>query len=125
MDDTRCTKNLLVVAAVEGYARRHGISAYETLRLFLEFGITETIRQCYETLSTQGLDECALFAEDILKRKNVCRMPQNQGGALRGETPQRGVAEDLRSKAEARGEASPLLLTPPLPSALKRGMLNT
>jgi len=39
-------------------------------------------------------------------------MPQNQGGALRGETPQRGVAEDLRSKAEARGEASP----PPLDS---------
>jgi len=71
MDEIQRTKNLLVVAAVEEYARRHGISAHETLGLFLKFGVTETIRQCSETLSTQGLDECALFAEDILKRKNV------------------------------------------------------
>ena len=72
MDDkTQREKNLLVVAAVEEYTRRHGISAHETLELFLKFGVTEAIRRCYETLHTQSLDECASFAEDILKRKNV------------------------------------------------------
>ena len=64
-------KNLLVVVAVEEYARRHRISAHDTLELFLKFGITDLIRQCYETLHTQDIYECVGFAEDILKRKNV------------------------------------------------------
>ena len=64
-------KNLLVVVAVEEYARRHNISAHDTLKLFLKFGITDLIRQCYETLHTQDIYECVGFAEDILKRKNV------------------------------------------------------
>ena len=68
---TQHDKNLLVVVAVEEYARRHGISAHETLGIFLKFGITESIRQCYETLHTQDIYECVSFAEDILKRKNV------------------------------------------------------
>jgi len=63
-------KNLLVVAAVEEYARRHRMTANETLKLFLKYGITESIRQCYETLHTQDLYESASFAEDILKRKS-------------------------------------------------------
>jgi len=71
MANTQREKNLLVVVAVEEYARRHKISAHETLQLFLKFGITESIRQCYETLHTQDLYECVSFAEDILKRKNV------------------------------------------------------
>jgi uncharacterized protein (DUF433 family) len=41
------------------------------LGIFLKFGITESIRQCYETLHTQDIYECVSFAEDILKRKNV------------------------------------------------------
>jgi len=68
---TQHDKNLLVVVAVEEYARRHRISAHETLGLFLKFGITESIRQCYETLHTQDIYECVSFAEDILRRKNV------------------------------------------------------
>jgi hypothetical protein len=64
-------RNLLVVAAVEGYARRHKIPARETLELFLKHGITESIRRCYETLHTQDLSECVLFAEDILNRKSA------------------------------------------------------
>jgi len=68
---TQHDKNLLVVVAVEEYARRHGISAHETLGIFLKFGITESIRQCYETLHTQDIYECVSFAEDILKRQNV------------------------------------------------------
>ena len=67
----RSDENLFVVFAVEEYARQHGISAHETLGLFLKFGVTESIRQCYETLHTQSIFECVSFAEDILKRKNV------------------------------------------------------
>jgi hypothetical protein len=67
----RLNENLLVVAAVEEYARRQEISTNDTLKLFLKFGVTESIRQCYETLHTQDLYECVSFAEDILKRKNV------------------------------------------------------
>ena len=64
-------ENLLVVVAVEEYARRHQITAHETLDIFIKFGITESIRQCYETLHTQDIYECVLFAEDILKRKKA------------------------------------------------------
>ena len=70
---TERAKNLLVVVAVEEYARRHGISAHETILLFLKYDITNLIRQCYETLHTQDIDECVNFAEDILKRKSVSK----------------------------------------------------
>jgi hypothetical protein len=69
MSFTQRDENLLVVVAVEEYARRHGISAHETLGLFLKYGITESIRQCYETLHTQEIYECVSFAEDILNRR--------------------------------------------------------
>jgi hypothetical protein len=71
MTDTQHDENLLVVFAVEEYSRLHGKSAYDTLALFLQFGITESIRQCYDTLHTQDIYECVSFAEDILKRKNA------------------------------------------------------
>ena len=71
MTDTLRDENLLVVFAVEEYARRHRISAHETLGIFLKFGVTESIRQYYETLHTQDIYECVSFAEDILKRKNA------------------------------------------------------
>jgi hypothetical protein len=74
MIDTQHEENLLVVFAVEEYARRHGISAYDTLGLFLKYGITESIRQCYDTLHTQDIYECVSFAEDILKRKRRCHL---------------------------------------------------
>jgi uncharacterized protein (DUF433 family) len=64
-------ENLLVVVAVEEYSRRHGITAHETLELFLKYGITESIRQCYDTLHTQDIYECVSFAEDIYKRRSA------------------------------------------------------
>jgi len=67
----RNDENLLVVVAVEEYARRHKITSHETLGIFLKFGITESIRQCYDTLHTQDIYECVSFAEDILKRKSA------------------------------------------------------
>ena len=71
MTDVQHCENLLVVVAVEEYSRRQGIAAHETLKLFLKFGVTEAIRNCYETLHTQDIYECVSFAEDILKRKNI------------------------------------------------------
>ena len=71
MDNLHRAENLLVVVAVEEYAKRHGISAYDTLSLFHKNGITDSIRQCYETLHTQDLYECVSFAEDILKRNSA------------------------------------------------------
>ena len=68
---SRNDENLLVVVAVEEYARRHKITSHETLGIFLKYGITESIRQCYDTLHTQDIYECVSFAEDILKRKNA------------------------------------------------------
>ena len=64
-------ENLLVVFAVEEYARRYKLTANETLNIFLKYGITEAIRQCYDTLHTQDIYECVSFAEDILKRKTT------------------------------------------------------
>jgi hypothetical protein len=69
--NSRRDENLLVVFAVEEYARKYGISAHETLEKFLKFGVTESIRRCYETLHTQDLYECVSFAEDIIERKNA------------------------------------------------------
>ena len=71
MTDTQHDENLFDVFAVEEYSRRHKISAHETLEIFLKSGVTESIRQCYETLHTQDIYECVSFAEDILERKNV------------------------------------------------------
>jgi hypothetical protein len=71
MNNTLHEENLLVVFAVEEYARRHKISTHDTLATFLKFGITDSIRQCYETLHTQDIHECVAFAEDILKRNNA------------------------------------------------------
>jgi len=62
-------KNLLVIAAVEGYARRHNISAEETFALFKKYQVTDDIRNCYGTLHTQSLDESVYFAEDVLAWK--------------------------------------------------------
>jgi hypothetical protein len=71
MNNNQGEENLLVVFAVEEYARKNKIPTHEALQLFLKFGITESIRQCYETLHTQDLYETLSFAEDILKRKNI------------------------------------------------------
>jgi hypothetical protein len=59
-------ENLLVVAAVEGYALKHGITAKETLALFDKNDLVCLIRSNYGTLHTQSLEESAVFAEDYL-----------------------------------------------------------
>ena len=64
-------ENLLIVCAVEGYTHRHNMTTSETLKLFREYGVTNAIRKCYNTLHTQDIDETVYFAEDykLVSRK--------------------------------------------------------
>ncbi|MDR0627661.1 MAG: DUF3791 domain-containing protein [Bifidobacteriaceae bacterium] len=69
MDDERTRdENLLVVAAVEGYSRRHQRPAREAIDLMSRTGVLQVIRRNYRTLHSQSLEESADFAEDVLAR---------------------------------------------------------
>jgi len=57
-------ENLMLVAAVERYAQKHGIPTASSFALFRQHGVNMLIRQHYNALHTQPLD----FAEDIFKR---------------------------------------------------------
>ncbi|MDR0308051.1 MAG: DUF3791 domain-containing protein [Chitinispirillales bacterium] len=69
MDQTEHDKNLMVVAAVEGYAGRHNISTADAFALMSKYGVIDAIRENYNVLHTQSLDENIYFAEDMLKWK--------------------------------------------------------
>ena len=62
-------ENLMLVAAVEQYAQKYGISTLKSLLLFRQYGITALLRQHYNALHTQPLEESFYFANDIIKRK--------------------------------------------------------
>jgi hypothetical protein len=62
-------KNLIVVAAIEGYSSKHDMPAVEVFDLFKEYNIIELLRSQYEVLHTQSLDEGVAFAEDIMARR--------------------------------------------------------
>ena len=66
MDEESREENLLVVAAVEGYSRRHRVPARNTIKLFSHKGLLDLIRDNYPTLHTQSLEESVSFAEDVL-----------------------------------------------------------
>ena len=69
MDEMRAQdENLLVVAAVEGYSRRHHLPTKKVIELFVSCGLLQLIRQNYPTLHTQSLDDRVDFAEDVLAR---------------------------------------------------------
>jgi hypothetical protein len=61
-------ENLMMVAAVEQYAQKYDISTVESFALFRQYGVNTLIRQHYNALHTQPLEESFYFAEDILKR---------------------------------------------------------
>ena len=71
MHDQMRDENLLVVAAVEGYSRRHRVPARETIEMFLRVGLLQRIRDNYPVLHTQSLDESVEFVEDVLARTGV------------------------------------------------------
>ena len=68
-EQTERDKNLMVVAATEGYAGRHGMPEADAFALLSNYGVTDAIRRHYNTLHTQSLDESVYFAEDMLKWK--------------------------------------------------------
>ncbi|MDR0609875.1 MAG: DUF3791 domain-containing protein [Planctomycetaceae bacterium] len=67
--NTWSDENLLIVCAVDGYAYRHNVTTPETLKLFKEYDVTKAIRNCYNTLHTQDMDETVSFAEDYIEAR--------------------------------------------------------
>jgi len=59
-------KNLLIVTAVEGYSKDHGFSEAETFDFFQKNGILDLVRNQYEALHTQPLEETVRFVEDYI-----------------------------------------------------------
>ena len=60
--------NLIVIAAVEEYAKKHNMKTEQVLQLFNQHNIIPEIRSQYVVLHMLDLDEAALFAEDMLKQ---------------------------------------------------------
>ena len=60
--------NFLVIAAVEGYAQKHGLMVADVIKLFNQHDIISAIRSQYSVLHMLDLDEAEGFAEDLLKR---------------------------------------------------------
>lgn|GEM_PF-1131548 len=59
-------ENLMIVAAVIGYALKHDIETPDVYDLFRKNDIPKKIRACYDVLHSQSIDESLYFAEDIL-----------------------------------------------------------
>lgn len=65
--------NLLVVTAVEGYAENHKMSEKDVYSEFCKYNIIPLIREQYEALHTQALNETVDFVEDVMSRvKGAC-----------------------------------------------------
>jgi hypothetical protein len=62
-------KNLMFVYAVEGYSQRHNMTEKDVIDLFRKHGVNTLIRDNYDALHTQDLDESISFAEDVLSWK--------------------------------------------------------
>ena len=68
MDQTEKDKNLLVVAAVEGFAEKHHLPEDEVYKRFSRHGIIDLVRAEYDALHTQPLEETVQFVEDVMLR---------------------------------------------------------
>lgn len=58
--------DLMVVATVEEYGRRHGLDTDQVVALFRERGIFEQLRAQYDVLHMLDLDEGADFVDQYL-----------------------------------------------------------
>ena len=67
-NQTEMDKNLLVVTAIQGYAENHHISESEAFDKFSRHNIQNLIRDQYDALHTQPLEETIDFVEDVMKR---------------------------------------------------------
>ncbi len=61
-------QNLIIVAALDRFAEKKGMSLYDTAVLFKEYGLFDLLRENYEVLHTQDIFEGASFASDYLDR---------------------------------------------------------
>ena len=68
MNQNEIDTNLLVVTAVEGYAQNHNMSENDVYADFSKYKIFSLIREQYESLHTQPLEETVNFVEDVMKR---------------------------------------------------------
>lgn len=68
LDSKETISNLIVVATVEEYARRHNLTTENTIKLFNKHHIFPAIREQYEVLHMLDLDEGASLAEDLLNK---------------------------------------------------------
>ena len=68
MDQNEIDANLLVVTAVEGYAQNHKMPESKVYAEFSKFNIIPLIREQYEALHTQPLEETVAFVEDVMTR---------------------------------------------------------
>lgn len=66
MTQTEMDKNLLAVVAVQGYAENHHLSEEEVYKKFSERNIFNLIREEYDVLHTQPLEETINFVEDVM-----------------------------------------------------------
>ncbi len=68
MNQNEIDANLLVVSAVEGYAQNHNMAESDVFAEFSKFSIIPLIREQYEALHTQSLEETVGFVEDVMAR---------------------------------------------------------
>jgi len=62
-------ENLIIVAAIDKYARMHDISTIQAYEVFDRHKLFGVLRNNYETLHTQDLFEGARFADDYISRQ--------------------------------------------------------
>ncbi|MBO7486329.1 MAG: DUF3791 domain-containing protein [Spirochaetaceae bacterium] len=60
--------NLLVVAAVEGYAYNHNLQEKDAYKALAKKNLLSLVREHYPVLHTQPLEETVAFVEDVMKR---------------------------------------------------------
>lgn len=68
MSQAEIDKNLLAVVAVEGYAEKHHLTEEEVYKEFSKYNILSLVREEYEALHTQSLEETVGFVEDVMAR---------------------------------------------------------
>lgn len=66
MTQTEMDKNLLVVTAIAGYAQNHNLQEAEVYKIFSQHNILNLIREQYDALHTQSLEETVCFVEDVM-----------------------------------------------------------
>lgn len=68
MTQSELDKNLLVVTAVQGYAENHHETEENVYKEFEKYNILPLVREEFDVLHTQPLEETVNFVEDVMSR---------------------------------------------------------